>query len=166
MQFTVGDKVVHPRYGPGQITAIVSREAAEGPARYYVIDIPRQGLTVHSPVLKAGEAGMRLAMSQTRLSRVLSLLRGSPHRLPADYRQRQDQMWARLKTGGAAQLAGLVRDLTGHRHSAHLTQKDAEYLQQGRDLLAAEVALVSGMAFSDASRQIEAALAAAARISN
>jgi CarD family transcriptional regulator len=126
-----------------------------------VIDIPGQGLTVHIPVSKADEGGMRLAMSQSRFPRVLSTLRGKPHSLPEDYRERQEQIWAKLKTGRVIQLARVVRDLTWHRERAHLTKRDSDYLKQGRDLLAAEMALVSGDAVSDASKLIAATMAAA-----
>ncbi len=161
MQFMVGDKVVHPRYGPGRITSIASRDLEEGAPRYYVIEIPGQGLTVHMPVLKSGDTGMRPAMSASRLPRVLSMLRGRPHLLPEDFHERQEHMWATLRTGGVMQLASVVRDLTWYRQCAHLTAKDTDYLRQGRDLLAAEMALVSGDAVSDAGRLIDATLTAA-----
>jgi CarD family transcriptional regulator len=140
---------------------MVSRDLVEAATRYYVIEIPGQGLTVHMPVITAGEGGMRLAMSLSRLPRVLSLLRGRPHVLPEDYQERQEQMLAKLKTGRVAQLASVVRDLTWHQKRAHLTKRDSDYLRQGLGLLAAEMALVSGDAVSDASKLIEATLAAA-----
>ena len=59
------------------------------------------------------------------------------------------------------QLARVVRDLTWHRERAHLTRKDIDYLRQGRELLAAEMALVSGDDVSDASKLIEATMTAA-----
>jgi RNA polymerase-interacting CarD/CdnL/TRCF family regulator len=59
------------------------------------------------------------------------------------------------------QLARVVRDLTWHRQRAHLTKTDSDYLKQGRDLLAAEMALVSGDTVSDASKLIEATMTAA-----
>jgi len=59
------------------------------------------------------------------------------------------------------QLARVVRDLSWHRHRAHLTKTDSDYLKQGRDLLAAEMALVSGDTVSDASKLIEATMTAA-----
>jgi CarD family transcriptional regulator len=113
------------------------------------------------PVGKADEVGMRLAMSQSRLPRVLSMLRGRPHLLPEDYRQRQEQICAQLKTRQVIQLARVVRDLTWHQKRAHLTKTDSDYLKQGRDLLAAEMALVSGKALSDVSELIESAVTAA-----
>jgi CarD family transcriptional regulator len=161
MQYSVGDKVVHPHHGPGWIAGIECREILDGTKRYYVIEIPGQGLTLRMPVGKADEGGMRLAMSQSRFPRVLSTLRGRPHLLPADYRERQEQISALLKTGRVLQLARVVRDLSWHRKRAHLTKTDSDYLRQGRDLLAAEMALVSGDTISDADKLIEATMTAA-----
>ena len=161
MPYSVGDKVVHPHHGPGWITNIERRELLDGIKRYYVIEIPGQGLTLYLPVGKADEVGMRLAMSLSRFPRVLTMLRGRPHLLPEDYKERQEQISTQLKTGQVMQLARVVRDLTWHRYRAHLTRTDSDYLKQGRDLLAAEMALVSGYTVSDASKLIEATMTAA-----
>jgi CarD family transcriptional regulator len=161
MQFSVGDKVVHPHHGPGRVVSVERRELMDGPKRYYVIEIPGQGLTVYIPAGKADGAGVRLAMSQSRLPRLLSMLRARPRLLPEDYKERQEQISAQLKTGRVMQLARVVRDLTWHRKIAHLTKTDTDYLKQGRKLLAAEMALVSGDAISDASKLIEATMTAA-----
>ena len=161
MQFSVGDKVVHPHHGPGRVASVERRELMDGPKRYYVLDIPGQGLTVHIPVGKADEVGVRLAMSQSRLPRVLSTLRSKPQQLPKDYKERQEEIYEKLRTGRVMQLARVVRDLTWHRARAHLTKKDSDYLKQGQDLLAAEMALVSGDDVSEASELIEATMTAA-----
>jgi CarD family transcriptional regulator len=161
MQFSVGDKVVHPHHGPGRVASVERREFLDGPKRYYAIEIPVQGLIVHIPVCKADEVGVRLAMSQSRLARLLSMLRGRPRLLPEDYKTRQEQIYAQLETGRVMQLARVVRDLTWHRERAHLTKTDSDYLKQGRDLLAAEMALVSGDAVSDTRKLIEATMTAA-----
>jgi CarD family transcriptional regulator len=133
----------------------------DGPKRYYVIEIPGQGLTVHMPVGKADEGGIRLAMSQTRFPRVLNMLRGRPHLLSEDYKVRQERIGAQLKSRRVMQLARVVRDLTWHRKRAYLTKTDADYLKQGRDLLAAEMALVSGDDVSDAGKLIDSTMSAA-----
>jgi CarD family transcriptional regulator len=161
MQYSIGDKVVHPHHGPGWIASIERKEIMDGIKLYYVIEIPGQGLTLCMPVGKADEGGMRLAMSQSRFPRVMSMLRGRPHLLPEDYRERQEQISTQLKTGRVMQLARVVRDLTWHRKTAHLTKVDSDYLKQGRELLAAEMALVSGDTISDASKLIEATMTAA-----
>jgi RNA polymerase-interacting CarD/CdnL/TRCF family regulator len=166
MQFSVGDKVVHRAHGPGRVAGIERREMLDGSKRYYVIEIPSQGLTLYIPLSGTGDPSVRPAMSQASLARVLSVLGGKPHRLPADYRQRQDRISAQIKTGRVIHLVRAVRDLTWHRHHAHLTKTDSDYLKLGRGLLAAEMALVSGDDVTEASRLIEDAMTAAIQTGN
>lgn len=149
MQFSVGDIVVHPRHGPGRISGIECWNELDEVRQYYVVEVPAQSMTVHVPVDKADEAGMRPAIAASRLPQVLSTLRGEPRLLPEDYRERQEQIDAQVKEGQILELARAVRDLTWHRERAHLTKKDADLLRQVQDLLAAEMALVSGEDLSD-----------------
>lgn len=161
MQFSAGDKVVHPHHGPGRVASVERRDLMDGPKRYYVIEIPDHALTVHVPVDQAGAAGLRPAMTQSRFGRVLSILRGRPHLLSQDFKERQEQVGAQLRTGRVVQLARVVRDLTWHRHRAYLTRTDYNLLRQGSDLLAAEMALVSGDDVSDVSQLIQATMTTA-----
>jgi CarD family transcriptional regulator len=161
MEFSVGDKVIHPQFGPGQITGIAGSEPPDAEQRYYVIEIPRKGLIVHTPVGMAGTLGVRLAMSASRSRRILGMLGGKPHPLPDEFRARQEQVAQMLDTGQVAQLAAVVRDLTWRQKSDHLTKKDADLLRKALDLLAAEMALVSGDSVSEVRDLIGTTLSAA-----
>jgi len=161
MQYSVGDNVVHPRYGPGQISGIEQQELVDGPRDYYVIAMVAKGLTVHVPVLKADEAGVRPAMSLSSFPQVLTTLRSRPRHLSDDYRLRHEQVGAKIRTGLVLQLARIVRDLTWRGARAHLNRNDSESLKQGQEMLAAEMALVSGGDLSDSSKLIASTLATA-----
>lgn len=161
MQFSVGDKVVHPHHGPGQITGVEYREFLDGKKHYYVIEIPATELTVYVPRHKVDQVGVRPAMAQATVPRVLARLRSQPRRLPQDFRQRQEQAWEQLRTGRVMHLAEVVRDLTWHQKRDHLTKKDTTYLAQGKSRLAAEMALVSGAEPSTMEKTIEDTLSAA-----
>ena len=160
MEFSVGDKVVHPRHGFGQITKLERLDLVEGFERYCVIDIPDQGLTLHVPVRKMEELGVRPVMSGTKLSQVLETLRGRPRHLSEGYKQRQDRVRERLETGGPLQIAEVVRDLTWHERRAYLTKADSELLARGRDFLAAEIAVVTDTEIAEAKQTIDTALVA------
>jgi len=161
MQYGIGDKVVHPRYGPGRIAGIQQWEPGGEANCYYVIEIPQQGLTVRVPVLKADEVGMRPAMPPSRLPQLLGTLQSTPRRLPDDHKMRQEQIGAEFRTGQVLDLAMVVRDLTWHGQHARLTKSDVDYLRLGQDLLAAEMSLVSGEGLTESSQRIGSAIAAA-----
>ena len=161
MRFSVGDIVVHPRHGPGRIAAVEQWDVTDEGRQYYIVEVPAQGLTVHLPVDKADEAGLRPAISPAQLPQVLSTLRRQPSQLPDDYKERQEQIEATLREGQVLPLARAMRDLTWHEERAHLTKRDADLLCQVQDLLAAEMALVSGEDLSDSIDLIGSTLAAA-----
>jgi CarD family transcriptional regulator len=159
MQFSVGDKVVHPHHGPGRVTSIEHREFLDGKKRYYVIEIPVGELTVYVPRRKADQVGVRAAMSRAKLRRMLDELASKPQRLAEDYRERQERTWEKLRTGRVMQIAQAIRDLTWHKQRAHLTKKDSELLAQGTARLAAEMALVLGTEVTDMEKIIDDTLA-------
>ena len=160
-QFAVGDKVVHPHHGPGQITGIEHKEFMHGMEDYCVIEIPTQGLTLHIPKHRLKEIGVRPAMRQAQFSDIMDILRSSPRQLPPDHKERQEQILEKLKTGKPAELAEAVRDLAWHQQSSHLTKRDSDYMDRGRKLLAAEMALVADTEIADADKTIESTLTGA-----
>jgi CarD family transcriptional regulator len=161
MEFSVGDKVVHPHHGPGQITGVEHRELLDGKKCYYVIEIPAMELTVRVPRRKVDHLGVRPAMSRSKVARVLDTLRSKPGRLPQDHKERQEGVWEKIRTSRPIPTAEAVRDLTWRSQYTHLTKKDSELLKRGQDFLAAEMALVSDSEVSEASARIESALAMA-----
>jgi CarD family transcriptional regulator len=158
MELSVGDKVVYPRHGVGRITAMESLDLVEGFERYYVIEIPDKSLTVRVPVRKMEELGLRPVMSRAKLVHVLEALRAAPHQLSEDYKKRQAGVRERLETGAPMRIAEVVRDLTWHERRAHLTRADSDLLARGREVLSAEMALVTGTEVAYAKQMIDAAL--------
>lgn len=158
MQFTVGDRVVVPKRGFGQIIGLEQLDVVEGFERYYVIEIPDQALIVHIPVRKMDELGVRPVMSSDKLACVLDTLRATPSPLSEDHKQRQAGIREKLETGGPIRIAETLRDLTWRERRERLTQTDNDLLSKGREFLAAEIALVNDTEIADAKRAIDSAL--------
>ncbi len=160
MQLSVGDKVVCPGRGVGQITRLERLDLVEGFERYYVIEMPDKGLTLRVPVRKTEALGIRPIMSRAELACVLDTLRGMPRQLSEDYKKRQDWVRERLEIGGPVRIAKIVRDLTWHERRARLTKVDTDLLARGRDSLTAEIASVTDTKIAEARQLIDDALTA------
>jgi CarD family transcriptional regulator len=157
-QLSVGDRVVHPIHGVGEIIEINHQELVEGFEHYCVIRIPGQRLTLHIPVNIIDKAGIRALMPQAELARVLDTLRGLPSPLPEEFVKRQDQIRKKLETGHPIRVAEAVRDLTWHEHQAYLTKADIDLLNWARELLTDEIAAVTSTDISSARQEIRTAL--------
>jgi CarD family transcriptional regulator len=158
MEYHVGDKVVHPHHGPGRITGLEEKEFLDEAKHYFIIEIPGRELIIYVPKRKMDEVGIRPAMAEAKLQRVLEVLRGTPNALSEDYKERQADVEEKIVTGRPLLIAEAIRDLTWYGRNARLTKKDSEYLRQGQEFLAAEMALVSDREVADMHASIDAAL--------
>jgi CarD family transcriptional regulator len=159
MAFSVGDKVLYPNRGAGTIVGTEHQELVDGFEDYFVIEIQSQRLTLRVPRRMMAELGVRRAMSRRKLPRLWEALRSTPQPLPADFKERQEQIRERLRTGEAIAIAEAVRDLSWREKQSYLTKADTKLLAQGRELLADEVALVLNKDSGEAEQKIDKALA-------
>jgi CarD family transcriptional regulator len=158
MQFSIGDKIIHPRFGAGEIVDEEHRELVDGYNHYCVIRVHRTGATAYVPKDKMTELGVRLVMSQSKLGQVYETLRAVPRKLSNDYKKRQAGVQEKLGTSLPVPIAEAVRDLTWRSKRKRLTQKDETLLNKGRELLAIEIALVTDTQVLDAQETIDAEL--------
>jgi CarD family transcriptional regulator len=157
-QYSVGDKVMHPHYGPGQIVSVEHRELVQGFEKYYVIQLLANESTLYIPTRQVEEVGLRPVMSQAKLARVLATLRAVPKQLSKDFKVRQARIRDKLASARPIKVAEAVRDLTNRRRRSYLTKVDTDLLNQGRDLLASEMAASIGTDVPYGHQTLDAAL--------
>lgn len=155
--FAIGDKVVHPQYGVGQIVKLEDREFERGDARrYYEISIPG-GSTVWVPV-DISNSGLRRLASKRELVICREILKAPASPLTDDGRVRQSVLVAHLKQGTLAAQCEVVRDL-----SAFVGHKPAygtitAFLEATLRVLCQEWAMVQETTISEAMSEISSLL--------
>ena len=155
--FEIGDKVVHPQHGIGQIVRLEDREFERGDTRrYYQIDIPG-GSTLWVPV-DLSNSGLRRLARKSDLAHCREILQARPLPLTQDGRVRQSELVARLKQGTIAVQCEVVRDL-----SAFVAHKPAygtitAFLEAMLRVLCQEWALVQETTLSEAMTEISSLL--------
>lgn len=161
MGFAKGERIVHPRHGACVIKDRIEIELVEGFEEYYVIEFPEQSLTMHIPVERSDDVGLRSTMSESKVDQVIETLRAVPRRLASNYKTRQASVREWLESGRPVALARAIRDLSWRAEERSLTQRDRRMLSEARELLIAELALVLGETLDEARQRIDKALAIA-----
>jgi CarD family transcriptional regulator len=109
--FEIGERVVHPQHGVGQIVRLEDKEFERGHSRrYYEIDIP-DGSTVWVPVDQSN-SGLRRLASKKDLDQCREILRADPLPLTDDGKVRQSVLVDHLRQGTIAAQCEVVRDLS------------------------------------------------------
>jgi CarD family transcriptional regulator len=156
--YAVGDKVVHPGYGPGIIKGIERRQVIGEEKDYYIIDILTGDATLMTPVSQADRVGLRPAMSDASIKRLLEVLSEAPATLPQDFHERQLGIDERLKEGDVLVAAGVMRDMIWYGHANELTKRDTQLMQRAEELVAGELALAKGIQVKEALEKMQAIL--------
>ena len=157
MDFKIGDYVVHPAYGVGQIDRLEERRFTGADARlYYKIDIANG--TVWVPVQADQPIRLRPVTTRVELARYRKLLTKQPSPLNPDHRERQHELTERLRSGSFKIICEVVRDLTGRSWEKSLNEADASALRKAREALCQEWAASKGISQTDADHEVEALL--------
>lgn len=160
-ELTVGQKIVHPRYGAGTVTHVRAGSIQETPDRYYVIAIPSMGLTVHLPTDRVEEVQVRELASRDKIARALGILGSHGADLPKDARERCNALAESMADGAVLSLATVIRDLHMLQSNKVLSLRESSLLTQAKRQFAGEMAMVTGAEMAEALRIIENALRSA-----
>jgi RNA polymerase-interacting CarD/CdnL/TRCF family regulator len=158
MQFKVGDVVVHPVYGVGDIVKIEEKRLSGIGARiYYEITLPRS--TIWIPVKAQAAVGLRLVTARSDLDQYRNLLKSPPVPLNNDHPQRRHlELARRLKQGSFQVMCEIVRDLTASGERKPLGPIDKATLQKAQERLYQEWAMAAGISIAEATKEISTLL--------
>lgn len=142
--YNVGDKVVYPVHGAGEVVAIERREVAGTARDYYILNMPFSGLRLSVPMSEAGRLGLRNLMSERDAERVLAILSGevAAARFPEKWNHRSRLLVDKIKAGDVCELAEVVKNLAERERARALATGEKRLFEQARDILLSELKLV------------------------
>jgi RNA polymerase-interacting CarD/CdnL/TRCF family regulator len=156
MEFKIGDRVVHPKYGVGIVANLKDREFEPGVMhRYYEISMPGTTLWVS---LEMPTFGLRKLTVRSEIARCRIILASPPAPFIENVRERQTEMADQLKLGTIAAHCEVVRDLYAYFADKPSSGRIGGLLQIVQDILCQEWALVEGVTLLDAAEEIKTLL--------
>lgn len=156
MPIEVGDQVIHPRHGLGQVTSLVVKQFVEGEKRpFFEISFP--GSTLWVP-LNLTTSGIRKLSAKSEIASCRKVLKSPAESLKDDFRLRQLELNDRLKEGTLTARCEVVRDLTAYGWHKPLSGSIAVFLQTALEVLCQEWAAVEGITSAEAANEIQSLL--------
>ena len=158
MTFNIGDQVVHPQHGVGEVVKLEDRAFGSGVTRrYYEISILSAGSTLWVP-MDPPSFGLRNLAERSEIAACRKVLMSSPSPLIDDARSRQSNLAERLKQGSIRVQCEVVRDLYAFGEHKSLYGSMAGFFRQTQNVLCEEWALVEGVSLQEAVQEVNALL--------
>lgn len=101
----IGDKVVYPMHGAGEIAGIEECEVLGEDKSYYVLRMPIGNMKVMIPTEKADSIGLRDVISQDTVEEIEEILKGSPEKVGGSWNKRFHAILSRMKSGDICEVA-------------------------------------------------------------
>lgn len=158
MQMNKGQVLIHPQHGPATVTKVTSRVIQGERRQYVILQVHTDGMSVSLPVDAAEEIGVRAVMDETLVREVFAELAAEGEPFDKVWSRRFKHNTERLRSGDLLKIAGLIRDVTRRDDEVRVSYGEAGLLQDGKDLLTAELAIALGVTPERALEVVESAV--------
>ena len=142
LQYSVGDFIVYPSHGVGEITDIQTFEIAEEKLEMYNVIFDKEKMTLKIPTIKAKEIGIRKISSRNEMKKTLEILKSKAKIRRTMWSRRAQEYEAKINSGILIELTEVVRDLFRNSSQPEQSYSERQLYESARDRLAREVAVV------------------------
>ena len=140
--FKVGQHIVYPAHGVGDVIGIEQQVIAGFDIEVYVVKFEQDKMTLRVPTDKAGTSGMRALSDDLTLKDAFTTLKGRARIKRTMWSRRAQEYEAKINSGDLILVAEVVRDL--HRTDAQPEQSYSErqLYESAIDRMVREVAAI------------------------
>ncbi len=139
VEFELGDNVVYPHHGAGQVLKKERRKMFGEEREYLTIKILHNDMTVMVPCENAGIAGLRRVIDEETVLKVLAVLGDQVSEMPKNWNRRFKHNRDKIKTGDIYELAEVVRNLAIREHEKGLSTGEKQMFTRAKKILASEL---------------------------
>ena len=144
LQYKVGQQLVYPLQGVGQVRTIEERPFRDQTLLYYVVYLEVSDMTIMVPVEKADELGIRAIVPRTEGTGALRLIGEDYEPIPTDWKLRYQMNLDLLKAGSVSDIATVVRALYHRSRIKELPILERKLYDNARSLLVDELSFSLG----------------------
>jgi CarD family transcriptional regulator len=139
IDFQIGDNVVYPHHGAGQVIKKEKKEILGETREYLTIKILHNDMTVMVPCENAGKAGLRRVIDEDTVKKVLAVLSDEVSEMPKNWNRRFKHNRDKIKTGDIYELAEVVRNLAVREQDKGLSTGEKQMYTRAKKILASEM---------------------------
>ena len=161
--FKIGESIVYPAHGVGQIVGIEEQEIAGMSLELFVIQIEKDKLTLRVPTARLEAAGIRKLAEDNIVSRAMETLKGRARIKRTMWSRRAQEYEAKINSGDLISIAEVVRDLYRSETQPEQSYSERQLYESALDRMAREIAVVDKLDERTAMQRITEVLSRSAR---
>ena len=154
-KYKIGEIVVHPKHGVGEIVKIQSMELSNIKSKFYVVKMEQAKLTIRVPLEKKQEVGLRKISSKKNIDQIYNILKSKPKIRRIMWSRRAQEYDTKIYSGDPLKIAEVIRDLFRKDSQPEQSYSERQMFQMALERLAREVAAVEKTDYYQTTEKIE-----------
>ena len=155
LDFKIGEIVVYPKHGVGEIVKIETMEISNIKTSFYVVKMEQSKLIIRVPLDKKDEVGLRKISPKKIIEEVYNTLKLKPKIRRIMWSRRAQEYETKIFSGEPVKNAEVVRDLFRKTSQAEQSYSERQMFQVAIERLAREVAAVEKTDYFQSTEKIE-----------
>lgn len=135
----IGDRIVYPMHGAGEISGIEENEVGGVVSSYYILQLPLGNLKLMLPVDKVEEMGLRDVIGKDEIKEVEKILGGDAEESKGSWNKRFHANVDRMKTGDILEVAAIIRNLVRQNEKKKISSGEHRLLEQAKQIMISEL---------------------------
>ena len=157
--FKVGDYVVYPIHGVGEVTEVTKKNILGKKKDCYTMEIHGTRMKVMIPIENAGIVGIRHIIDKKDVKKVLTLLKKDEVDTEEDWKLRYQNNLNKIKSGSIYEVADVCRNLFKRAYGKELSIMERKLYENAYNLVKMEIALSKGVQPEEAGNLVSDVLA-------
>ena len=154
MTYQIGDKIVHPLHGAGEISEIQIKRLDGKNRSYYVLHIPSGDMRVMIPTDACEQIGIRPIINRDQASAILSAIPTLEVKEDSNWNKRYRTNMMRIKSGDLLEVAGVIKTLVQREARFGLSNGERKMLHSAKQILLSEMMLSQELSFDEVEKQL------------
>ena len=157
--YKIGDKVVYPMHGAGEIVDVVEKEILGNVKNYFLFKMPVGNMDVMLPVDSIDTIGIRNIISNKEMDTMLSALCDMECVENINWNKRYRENMEKLKTGSVTEVADVIKALMLREKEKGLSTGERKMLSTAKQILISEIMLIKTISFDEANQLVNESIA-------
>ena len=154
-QFNIGELVIFPKHGVGEIKSISNIEISNIKTTCYIIQMEQDRLIIRVPVDKQNDVGLRKIASKRKIGEVFNILEQKPKIRKIMWSRRAQEYDSKIHSGDPIKIGEVIRDLFRKNNQPEQSYSERQMFQVALERLAREVAAIEKTDYFNATEKIE-----------
>ncbi len=151
----IGNKIVYPMHGAGEVVGIEEKEVGGVKQSYYILSLPMGNLKLMLPVDKIEEIGIREIIDKAKVHEVAEVLEARSERSFGSWNRRYHATLDRLKSGDILEVAAVARNISRQNLKRKISSGERRLMELARQILISELVYVLDKPSEEVSKWVD-----------